>query len=349
LAQLKGDNTLRWGSRCLRGGDRKYSPCVLDRTGWENYYTCLPLDYDVLNDPVFDLHRSTYYRLGDLGLNWPEPTTREQLRRGYCGPDQNSLTRPAFLREITNDLRPEPAFRTHLTDRTSLRHLRADSLEGVLPYGRQGDMSKARSITHIDYKWRQKCCAPPMEQEKPPTYEYSAYRFIKNDLHPDNPANLEDRVVKFQDENTVDDFKNNPLRKLKKAYYWPVNPITRMPLGGSLSYYPNDSPCPTTNEQTAEEPLRIPECRCELLAHGQKKEPLTGNSVNWCVNPAIQDPRCLANNCSEEIAYRYCDDAPAECCFETTETKNPENDTNPTCPPQLPCPNIPNSLTQCQK
>jgi hypothetical protein len=50
-------------------------------------------------------------------------TPQEALRTGYCGPDRNSLTRPAFLRSQENDYRPEPAFRNHLTDRTSLHHL----------------------------------------------------------------------------------------------------------------------------------------------------------------------------------------------------------------------------------
>jgi hypothetical protein len=76
LAEEKRETAPRWGTRMLRGGGWNYKPCVLDRTGWENYFLALPLDYDIRNDPSFDLKRSTYHRLGDLGFKWPEPTTQ---------------------------------------------------------------------------------------------------------------------------------------------------------------------------------------------------------------------------------------------------------------------------------
>jgi hypothetical protein len=44
------------------------------------------------------------------------------MRTGACGPDRNSLTRPGILFG-QGDHRPEPAYRLHLTDRTSLHHL----------------------------------------------------------------------------------------------------------------------------------------------------------------------------------------------------------------------------------
>jgi len=70
------ETTFRWGTRMLRGGTRTYSPCVLDQNEWENKYNIRPVDYDILNDPEWDLKRSTYHRLGDLGFSWPEPTTQ---------------------------------------------------------------------------------------------------------------------------------------------------------------------------------------------------------------------------------------------------------------------------------
>ena len=41
----------------------------------ENFYQTLPVDYDIKNDRCFDLHRSTYNRLMDVGAKPPEPTT----------------------------------------------------------------------------------------------------------------------------------------------------------------------------------------------------------------------------------------------------------------------------------
>lgn len=45
------------------------------------------------------------------------------MRTGACGPDKDSNSRPAYLRYITNDKRPEPAYRLHLADRTYLHYL----------------------------------------------------------------------------------------------------------------------------------------------------------------------------------------------------------------------------------
>lgn len=46
----------------------------------------------------------------------------------------------------------------------------------------------------------------------------------------------------------MDDFKKQELLKLKKAYYWPISPITDEPLGGRLCYYPED-PCVESREK----------------------------------------------------------------------------------------------------
>lgn len=45
----------------------------------------------------------------------------------------------------------------------------SDPLEGVLPWGRQGDMLKARSVSHRDFKWRRRCC--------PVSYEIKTNQF----------------------------------------------------------------------------------------------------------------------------------------------------------------------------
>ncbi|CAG7837540.1 unnamed protein product [Allacma fusca] len=261
-----------FGSNTLRGGTRSFCPCVLDRTEWENFYQTLPVDYDIRNDKCFDLHRSTYNRLMDVGAPTPEPTTYEALRTGYCGPDGACGARPAKIRGI--DCRPEPAYRFHLNDRTALNLMRADHIEGVLPWGRRGDMCSAKGVSHRDFKWRALCCDV---RPKHHTLDREVHRIAKTDLHGRGDWC---KVVKFDDDNKEEYFKNR-LVKLKKAHLWPINPITREPLGGSLSYYQHD-PCRRNREEIypmgeknylEECPLRIPHDRCRALAHYPKEIP----------------------------------------------------------------------------
>jgi len=344
------ETTFRWGTRMLRGGQRYYSPCVLDRTGWENYYLSLPYDYDVRNDKVFSAAFSTYKRLGDLGFPWPEPTTQEALRIGYCGPDKDAYSRPAFLRFRENDKRPEPAYRLHLADRTNLHYLNSDPLEGVTPYGRSGDMLKAKSVSHRDYKWRRRCC--PRLPSKP-TYEKEATRFCKTDLQL-RASGLVDKVVKFDDDANYGELFDSGLMKLKKAYYWPINPITDEPLGGTLSYREDPGPeCkqiqnriwPRGNVPASEEsePIRIPRDRCQVLAIKPKEYkpelcPLdpTGNLTVY-LKTRWPQPNW---ECWEEVPDSCKREIPSECCFYPTKTKGSNQSNKAVCPPRPPCPNL---------
>jgi len=345
------ETTFRWGTRMLRGGQRYYSPCVLDRTGWENFYLSLPYDYDVKNDKVFNASYSTYKRLGDLGFAWPEPTTQEALRTGYCGPDKDGFTRPAFMRFRENDKRPEPAYRLHLADRTNLHYLNSDPLEGVLPYGRQGDMLKAKSVSHRDFKWRRRCCPPPPVK---PTYEREVTRVAKTDLE-QRAAGLVDQVVKFDDDANFDHLFNSDLIKLKRAWYWPINPITDEPLGGSLSYQRNP-PGPACQRVQKEiypagnvplppnsDPILIPRDRCQTLAIRPKQhkpdlcrlDP-TGNLLTY-LKTRWPQPNW---ECWEEVPDDCKRELPSECCFCPSKTKGPDQSNKVTCPPRAPCPSL---------
>jgi len=329
----------------LRGGLRTYSPCVLDRTGWENFYMTLPYDYDVKNDPVFNSHYSTYRRLGDLGFPWPEPTSSEAMRTGYCGPDPDKFCRPAFLRFRQNDKRPEPAYRLHLADRTNLHYLNSDPLEGVLPYGRQGDMLKAKSVSHRDFKWRRRCCPPRAVK---PTYEKEVTRHAQTDIALRN-SGLLNKVVKFDDDANYDEIFNSNLMKLKKAWYWPINPITDVPLGGSLSYKEDKCkmvkkeiwPAGNYPDEPCSEPILIPRDRCQELAIKPKEHkpelcPLDP-TANLTVYLKTRFPQPNWE-CWEEVPDDCKRDLPAGCCFYPTKTKGPDQSSVVKCPPKPPCP-----------
>jgi len=235
---------------------------------------------------------------------------------------------------------------------------RADPLEGVLPFGRQYDMSNAKSVMHRDFKWRKKCCSIKPEQ-LPPTFEGRVHRHIKTDIvGPCEKEILVDRVTKFRDEHIIENFKKLPLLKLKKAYLWPINTITGQPLGGRLHYYPEDPcvesreniwPCGEKNRLDAGAPLVIPDCRCSLLAHGPRKEKTwTSNWNCWRYPLCHLDPRCQTENVCEEVPYRFSDcPLPCECCFCRVETKGPPLNSQVDCPPNPPCPEVPSTLTQC--
>jgi len=336
-----GDNYTPTGCQTLRGGKRAYNPCVLDRTGWENFYLSLPLDYDIKNDPVFNCLNSTYHRVGDLGFAWPEPSTSEMLRTGHCGPDPHSSTRPSFLYR-THDKRPEPAYRLHLSDRTALHYMRADPLEGVIPFGRKGDMLKSKSVNHRDFKWRAQCCAKKPTHQ---TFERQAHRIAKNDLHDVmkngsiSPTTLAENVA------------NAKLMKLKKAYLWPIDTITGESLGGHLVYKREDPctkyreeiwPCGEKNDQDPC-PVWIPEDRCRIMANGLRSAPKMRERHFY--NKSYLDMRYPMRNfeCWEEVPACCArpDDIPKECCFLTAHAKLPEQKNINTCPPRGPCPTLP--------
>jgi hypothetical protein len=147
------------------------------------------------------------------------------------------------------------------------------------------------------------------------------HRIAKTDLHGRSDLC---RVVKFDDENKEEYFKNR-LMKLKKAYMWPINPITREPLGGSLSYYQHDPSrrnreeiYPMGEKNYIEEcPLRIPNDRCKVLAHHPKEIPRTRD--RHFNSKSYLDMRYPIRNyeCWEEVP-KGCpkpEDFPSECCF----------------------------------
>ena len=45
-----------------------------------DFYLTLPKDYDLKNDPIFDLNRSTFKRLMDVQAPVPELTTAVPLK-----------------------------------------------------------------------------------------------------------------------------------------------------------------------------------------------------------------------------------------------------------------------------
>ncbi|CAL8131625.1 unnamed protein product [Orchesella dallaii] len=270
---------------------------------------------------------------------------KEALRTGICGPDKHAVSRPAFLRSRLNDKRPEPAYRLHLQDRTNLHYLSADPLEGVLPYGRQGDMLKAKSVMHRDYKWRRRCCPPPPEK---PTYEREVHRYAQTDIQ---KGVLPDQVVKFDDDPHMSNYYKSPLVKLKKAYHWPINPITEEALGGRLCYhYPDE--CmknradiwPRGENRIMEPyPIQIPRDRCQVLAHKPKER---RESV-CCMDPTANMLAYLKTRfpqpnweCWEEVPDSCKRDLPSECCFYEAKTKGPDEVEQLQCPPKGPCPSL---------
>ena len=184
------------------------------------------------------------------------------------------------------------------------------------------------------------------------------HRFVKTDLH--GREHL-DRVVKFEDD-CKDLYFRNRLIKLKKAWLWPINPITREPLGGSLSYNLHD-PCRPYRETIwpcvcklikishystiiihvipamglmeflqgeknylEECPIRIPTDRCRILAHGPKEVPrVRDRHFN---TTSYLDMRYPVRNyeCWEEVPKGCCarpEDFPCECTFQKVQPPPP--------------------------
>lgn len=222
-------------------------------------------------------------------------------------------------------------------------------MEGVLPYGRQGDMLAAKSVSHRDFKWRRKCCPPPPPK---PTVEREVHRHAINDIP--KPGVLPNQVMKFTDDPcSISGHLHTDLHKLKKAFHWPINPITEESLGGSLCYHRPDDMCIKMRSEVwprgefrvmEQNPIHIPTDRCKVLAHKPKESKrwpppeccldATGNLTTY-LKTRWPQPNW---ECWEEVPDDCKRQLPAECCFYTAETKGPDNALEKECPPKPACP-----------
>jgi len=172
----------------------------------------------------------------------------------------------------------------------------------------------------------------------------------------------------------------SPLLRLKKAWKWPINTITREPLGGRLLYYDPDPcarsknavwPCVSIKHelycmniyiynalmllmQGEKEfpecipPYVIPEDRCDIMAHGRKKDDPAGERYRSYPtegghSASVMDLRFPRPNweCWEEVPEGCRGHVPCECCFGEGRVRDNPAMNKPPCPPPPPCPQIP--------